>query len=159
MIRKKMNDMDLKNEKYVILEIIPTALDPKKGDVAQISALKIDGTKLLDRFDYRLDKSKIKIPDILRMTDYDNESFKYVKTTKNLLSNFKKFTGDLPLLIIDNSYTRSYLSDFDNDMYSVFSFLNLDVSDDVFDRLKNKYGLEPSNYLVDLLYEALIKEL
>ena len=151
--------MDLKNEKYVILEIIPTALDPKKGDVAQISALKIDGTKLLDRFDYRLDKSKIKIPDILRMTDYDNESFKYVKTTKNLLSNFKKFTGDLPLLIIDNSYTRSYLSDFDNDMYSVFSFLNLDVSDDVFDRLKNKYGLEPSNYLVDLLYEALIKEL
>ena len=159
MIRKKMNDMDLKNEKYVILEIIPTALDPKKGDVAQISALKIDGTKLLDRFDYRLDKSKIKIPDILRMTDYDNESFKYVKTTKNLLSNFKKFTGDLPLLIIDNSYTRSYLSDFDNDMYSVFSFLNLDVSDDVFDRLMNKYGLEPSNYLVDLLYEALIKEL
>lgn len=159
MIRKKMNDMDLKNEKYVILEIIPTALDPKKGDVAQISALKIDGTKLLDRFDYRLDKSKIKIPDILRMTDYDNESFKYVKTTKNLLSNFKKFTGDLPLLIIDNSYTRSYLSDFDNDMYSVFSFLNLDVSDDVFDRLKNKYNLEPSNYLVDLLYEALIKEL
>ena len=136
-----------------------TALDPKKGDVAQISALKIDGTKLLDRFDYRLDKSKIKIPDILRMTDYDNESFKYVKTTKNLLSNFKKFTGDLPLLIIDNSYTRSYLSDFDNDMYSVFSFLNLDVSDDVFDRLKNKYNLEPSNYLVDLLYEALIKEL
>ena len=159
MIRKKMNDMDLKNEKYVILEIIPTALDPKKGDVAQISALKIDGTKLLDRFDYRLDKSKIKIPDILRMTDYDNESFKYVKTTKNLLSNFKKFTGDLPLLIIDNSYTRSYLSDFDNDMYSVFSFLNLDVSHDVFDRLKNKYNLEPSNYLVDLLYEALIKEL
>lgn len=159
MIRKKMNDMDLKNEKYVILEIIPTALDPKKGDVAQISALKIDGTKLLDRFDYRLDKSKIKIPDILRMTDYDNESFKYVKTTKNLLSNFKKFTGDLPLLIIDNSYTRSYLSDFDNDMYSVFSFLNLDVSDDVFDRLKNKYNLEPSNYLVDFLYEALIKEL
>ncbi len=151
--------MDLKNEKYVILEIIPTALDPKKGDVAQISALKIDGTKLLDRFDYRLDKSKIKIPDILRMTDYDNESFKYVKTTKNLLSNFKKFTGDLPLLIIDNSYTRSYLSNFDNDMYSVFSFLNLDVSDDVFDRLKNKYNLEPSNYLVDLLYEALIKEL
>ncbi|HIU40661.1 MAG TPA: hypothetical protein IAB68_05115 [Candidatus Aphodocola excrementigallinarum] len=151
--------MDLKNEKYIILEIIPTASDPKKGDVVQISALKIDGTKLLDRFDYRLDKSKIKIPDILRMTDYDNESFRYVKTTKNLLSNFKKFTGDLPLLIIDNSYTRSYLSDFDNDMYSVFSFLNLDVSDDVFDRLMNKYGLEPSNYLVDLLYEALIKEL
>lgn len=151
--------MDLKNSKYIILEIIPTNVDPKKGDVAQLSALKIDGIKLIDRFDYRLDKSKIKIPDILKMTDYDNESFKYVKTTKNLLSNFKKFIGDLPLLIIDNSYTRNYLSDFDNDIHSVFEFLNLEVSDDVFDRLMNKYGLEPSNYLVDLLYEALIKEL
>ena len=151
--------MDLKNSKYIILEIIPTSTDPKKGDVAQLSALKIDGIKLIDRFDYRLDKSKIKIPDILKMTDYDNESFKYVKTTKNLLSNFKKFIGDLPLLIIDNSYTRNYLSDFDNDIHSVFEFLNLEVSDDVFDRLMNKYGLEPSNYLVDLLYEALIKEL
>lgn len=151
--------MDLKNSKYIILEIIPTALDPKKGDVAQLSALKVDGIKLIDRFDYRLDKNKVKVPDILKMTNYDNESFKYVKTTKNLLSNFKKFTEDLPLLIIDNSYTRSYLSDFDNEMYSVFSFLNLDVSDDVFDRLMNKYGLEASNYLVDLLYEALIREL
>lgn len=151
--------MDLKNSKYIILEIIPTSTDPKKGDVAQLSALKIDGIKLIDRFDYRLDKSKIKIPDILKMTDYDNESFKYVKTTKNLLSNFKKFIGDLPLLIIDNSYTRNYLGDFNNDIHSVFEFLNLDVSDDVFDRLMNKYGLEPSNYLVDLLYEALIKEL
>ena len=151
--------MVLKNSKYIILEIIPTNVDPKKGDVAQLSALKIDGIKLIDRFDYRLDKSKIKIPDILKMTDYDNESFKYVKTTKNLLSNFKKFIGDLPLLIIDNSYTRNYLGDFNNDIHSVFEFLNLDVSDDVFDRLMNKYGLEPSNYLVDLLYEALIKEL
>ena len=151
--------MDLKNSKYIILEIIPTSIDPKKGDVAQLSALKIDGIKLIDRFDYRLDKGKIKIPDILKITDYDNESFKYVKTTKNLLSNFKKFTGDLPLLIIDNSYTRNYLSDFNNDIHSVFEFLNLEVSDDVFDRLMNKYGLEPSNYLVDLLYEALIKEL
>ena len=151
--------MDLKNSKYIILEIIPTSIDPKKGDVAQLSALKIDGIKLIDRFDYRLDKSKIKIPDILKITNYDNESFKYVKTTKNLLSNFKKFTGDLPLLIIDNSYTRNYLSDFNNDIYSVFEFLNLEVRDDDFDRLMNKYGLEPSNYLVDLLYEALIKEL
>lgn len=151
--------MDLKKEKYVILEIIPTAIDPKKGDVAQLSALKIDGIKLVDRFDYRLDKSKINIPDILRMLDYDNESFKYVKTTKTLMKNFKKFIEDLPLLIIDNTYTRNYLEDIDNKKESVFKYLGLEVTDDVFDKLMNKYGLEPSYYLVDLLYEALIKEL
>jgi DNA polymerase III alpha subunit (gram-positive type) len=151
--------MNLNKERYIILEIIPTAVDPKNGDIAQLSALKINGIKLEDRFDYRLDKSKIKIPDILRMLDYDNESFKYVKTTKTIMKNFKKFIEDLPLLIIDNTYTKNYLIDIDNKKESVFKYLGLDVSDDVFDKLMNKYGLEPSNYLVDLLYEALIKEL
>ena len=149
--------MNLKKERYIILEIIPTSISG--GDIAQLSALKINGIKLEDRFDYRLDKSKINIPDILRMTDYDNESFKYVKTTKTLMKHFKKFIEDLPLLIIDNSYTRNYLEDIKNKKESVFKYLGLDVSDDVFDRLMNKYHLEASNYLVDLLYEALIKEL
>lgn len=151
--------MDLNKEKYIILEIVPTARDPKKGDIAQLSALKIDGIKLVDRFDYRLDKKKIKIPEILKMLDYDNESFKYVKSDKTIMKNFKKFIEDLPLLIIDNEYTRNYLSDIENKKESVFKYLGLDVDDEVFDRLMNKYGLEPSNYLVDLLYEALIKEL
>lgn len=151
--------MDLNKEKYIILEIVPTAVNPEVGDIAQLSALKIDGIKLVDRFDYRLDKKKIKIPEILRMLDYDNESFKYVKTSKTIMKHFKKFIEDLPLLIIDNTYTRNYLSDIDNKKESVFKYLGLDVDDEVFDRLMNKYELEPSNYLVDLLYEALIKEL
>ena len=143
-------------DKYIILEIIPTKV--KDGDIAQLSALKLNGLKLEDRFDYRLDKKKIKVPDILRMTDYDNDYFKYVATTKNLLKNFKKFSSNLPLLIIDNSYTRNYLEGLENDVYSIFEYLDLDFSDDVFDRLINKYNLEPSNYLVDLLYEALIRK-
>ena len=130
--------MDLNKERYIILEIIPTKVSG--GDVAQLSALKINGIKLEDRFDYRLDKNKINVPDILNMTNYDNDSFKYVKTTKALMKNFKKF-------IVDNKKE------------SIFKYLNLDMSDDVFDRLVNKYNLEASNYLVDLLYEAIIKEI
>lgn len=149
--------MNLKNKRYIILEIIPTKVIG--GDVAQISALKINGIKLEDRFDYRLDKSKINVPDILNMINYDNDSFKYVMSTKSLMKNFKKFIEDLPLLIIDNSYTRNYLEEFDNEKESVFKYLNLDITDDVFDRLINKYNLKVSNYLVDLIYEALIKEM
>ena len=145
--------MNLKNKRYIILEIIPTKVIG--GDVAQISALKINGIKLEDR----LDKSKIKIPDILNMINYDNDSFKYVMSTKSLMKNFKKFIEDLPLLIIDNSYTRNYLEEFDNEKESVFKYLNLDITDDVFDKLINKYNLKVSNYLVDLIYEALIKEI
>ena len=82
--------LDLKNSKYVILEIIPTSVDPKKGDIAQISALKINGLNLIDRFDYRLEKDMILIPDILNMIDYDNDKFKYKKSTKSIIKEFKK---------------------------------------------------------------------
>lgn len=151
--------MDLKNKRYIILEIIPTALDPNKGDIAQLSALRIDGTKLEGRFDYRLDKTLIQIPEILDMTNYDNDDFKYVKRTKTIINNFKKFIEDLPLLIIDNEYTINYLKDIKNGKESIFKYFDIEVSNDSFNKLMNKYNLEPSNHFVDLLYEALIKEL
>lgn len=151
--------MDLKNKRYVILEIIPTALDPNKGDIAQLSALRIDGIRLEARFDYRLDKSLIQIPEILDMTNYDNDDFKYVKRTKTIINNFKKFVEDLPLLIIDNEYTSNYLKDIKNDKESIFKYFDIEVNNDSFNELIYKYNLEPSNHFVDLLYEALIKEL
>ena len=47
--------MDLQKDKYIIVEVIPTHSDNEKGFIAQISALKLDGIKLEDRFDYRVD--------------------------------------------------------------------------------------------------------
>lgn len=149
---------ELKNLKYVILEIIPTNSDPKKGDIAQISALKLDGFKLIDRFDYRLDKDKINVFDILKIINYDNDKFKYLSSTRKIKKEFKKFIGRLPLLIINNSYTYKYLEEFNNEKIPVFDYLNLKLSDTVFDEIIKKYNLEASNYLVDLLYEALIME-
>ena len=149
---------ELKNLKYVLLEIIPTNSDPKKGDIAQISALKLDGFKLIDRFDYRLDKDKINVFDILKIINYDNDKFKYLSSTRKIKKEFKKFIGGLPLLIIDNSYTYKYLEEFNNEKIPIFDYLNLKLSDTVFDEIIKKYNLEASNYLVDLLYEALIME-
>ena len=49
-----MKDMELENKKYIIVEIIPTHSQSDKGFIAQISALKLDGLQLEDRFDYRV---------------------------------------------------------------------------------------------------------
>ena len=40
----------------------------------------------------------------------------------------------------------------------MFKHLDLSISNDVFEQLIKKYELEPSNHIVDLLYEAIIKE-
>ena len=145
-------------KKYVILEIIPTAVDPKKGEIAQLSALKLNGLNLIDRFDYRLNDDKIKIEDIKNMISYDKDSFNYVDSKEEILTNFQNFIEDYDLLIIDNEYTANYLEDIENKKESIFKYLKMDFSDDVIEEVIDKYKLEPSNYIVDLLYEALIFE-
>lgn len=143
--------------KYVILEIIPSTSKRETGNILQIQALKLNELKLIDRFDYRLD-IPLNNPDLLNILSYDKDKFTYVKDEKELLKNFKDFISDLPLLIVDNPYTLDYLKDINNPKESVFKHLNLEYSQDVFDKIINKYNLEPSNHLVDLLYEALIYE-
>ena len=145
-------------KEYIILEIIPTTSKKETGKIIQIQALKLNNLKLLDRLDIRLDESNITNPDLLAMINYDKESFTYFQDEEKLLETFKNFISDLPLLIIDNEYTKDYLKDFTNLKESIFKYLNLELTDDVFSNLIKKYNLEPSNNLVDLLYEGLIYE-
>ena len=145
-------------KKYIILEIIPTALDPNRGEIIQLSALKLNGYILEDRFDYRLQPSQIMNKDLEVMTSYDKKSFHYVKYSKKILSEFEKWCNGYDLLIIDNLYTESYLEKLPNKKESIFKYLNLTFSDDIIEIIMEKYNLQPSNHIVDLLYEALIEE-
>lgn len=151
--------MDLMKEKYIILEIIPTAIHPSKGDIIQLSALKLNGLQLEGRFDYRLEERLIAHPDLKEMISYDKESFTYKESTKEILEAFQKWIGDLPLLIIDNMYTENFLETISNKKESIFKYLDTEYNDNIIDELIEKYNLEPSNYIVDLLYESLIKHL
>ena len=149
---------DLENKEYIILEIIPTSPNPEKGEVAQLSALKLKGLTLLDRFDYRLKEDNINNIYIEEMINYDKENFIYKETTKEILDYFKKWIGRDLLLIIDNDYTKDYLKKYKNKKESIFKYLDTCFYDDVFNEIIKKYNLEASNYIVDLLYEALIYE-
>ncbi len=149
---------DLENKEYIILEIIPTSPNPEKGEVAQLSALKLNGLTLLDRFDYRLKEENINNIYIEEMINYDKENFIYKETTKEILDDFKKWIGKDLLLIIDNDYTKDYLKKYKNKKESIFKYLDTCFYDDVFNEIIKKYNLEASNYIVDLLYEALIYE-
>lgn len=148
----------LENKEYIIVEIIPTSPNPKTGDIAQLSALKLKGLNLIDRFDLRLNDDKINNIYIKEMINYDKENFLYKDTTQEIKDEFKKFIGKDLLLIIDNDYTKDYLEEYKNKKESVFSYLNTCFYDDVFKELIEKYNLESTNYIVDLLYESLIYE-
>ncbi|MDD3452970.1 MAG: hypothetical protein PHN42_01665 [Bacilli bacterium] len=146
--------------KYIILEIIPTSADPNKGEIIQLSALKIkkDDLNLIDRFDYRITDEKIPLTELLNLISYDKSNFVYKSTTKEIINDFIDWIEDIPLLIIDNIYTINYLKNIDNEKTSIFEYLNMKYHDNIIEDVIKKYQLRNSNYIVDLLYEALIYE-
>ncbi len=144
--------------KYIILELIPTSTDPSRGEIIQLSALKINNLDLIDRFDYRIIDDKVPLTDLLEMISYDKDSFIYKNTTEEILNDFRRWCEDLPLLIIDNSYTLNYLKELDNKKESILEYLNMKYNDNIIEDIIKKYNLEPTNYIVDLLYEAMIYE-
>lgn len=143
--------------KYIIVELIPTTSKKETGDIIQLSALKIDNLNLIDRFDYRLNEDKIYFKKLLELIDYDKDLFVYKNTTDEILNDFKEWCENYKILIIDNEYTKSYLKEFEN-KESIFDHLNMKYNDNIIDEIIEKYNLENSNYIVDLLYEALIYE-
>ena len=146
----------LKN--YVIVEIIPTHSNSKVGFIAQLQALKIKDEKIVDRLDLRIDEDLIENKDLLNMISYDKEMFTYTNNKDEILLKFKEFIKKDKLLIINNYYIKDYLKNIENKKENVFDYLDLEMNDNVFNELINKYKLEPSNHLVDLLYEALVFE-
>ncbi len=150
--------MNLQKDKYIIVEIIPTHSNSDKGFIAQISALKLDGIKLLDRFDYRINNDLIDNEDIKNMISYDKDMFTYLDDTNKIIDMFKNWSEDYPLLLLDNSYTMDYFKDINNSKEIIYPYLNMEYNNEIFNQIINKYKLEPSNHLVDLLYEAIIYE-
>lgn len=150
--------MNLQKDEYIIVEIIPTHSKAEKGFIAQISALKLKGIKLIERFDYRVDDKLIENPDLKNLIKYDKKAFTYVDNIYFILEKFKNWAKDLPLLIIEEDYTLDYLKDLKNKKELAFKYFDMDYSLDIFERLMKKYSLEPSDHLVDLIYEAIIYE-
>ena len=143
-------------KEYIILELIPTHSKRELGKIIQLQALKIKDFNLIDRFDYRLSEDKITNKDLVNLISYDKDYFKYVNDDKKMLKEFKKWSNDLPLLILDNDYTNDYLSELKNEKESIAKYLDTEYNDDLINYLIKKYNLEPSNHIVDLLYESMI---
>ena len=104
-INKEVRKLNLEKDKYIIVEIIPTHSKAEKGTIAQISALKLEGLKLIDRFDYRLKDELIENEDLKNMIQYDKKSFTYIDNPYFIIEKFKDWIKDYPILILEDTYT------------------------------------------------------
>ena len=91
-------------------------------------------------------------------SDRKKDKIKNIEDCDEIIDNFKKFIEDYKLIIIDNGYTELYLKDIDNKKEYINDYLNIPYTENMIDELIKKYNLEPSNYIVDLLFESMINE-
>ena len=89
---------------------------------------------------------------------YEKENFTYVDNIYFIIEKFKHWAKDYPLLLMEDSYTFDYLKDISNQKELIYPYLNMEYSLDVFEKILKKYPIQPSNHLVDILYEAIIYE-
>ena len=92
------------------------------------------------------------------MIQYDKKNFNYVNNIYFILEKFKQWSKDYPLLLLENDYTNAYLKELDNSKELVYPYLNMEYEMSIFDKILEKYKLEPSDHLVDIIYEAIIYE-
>lgn len=150
--------MNIRKDKFIIVEIIPTNTVENDGIIIQISALKINNLKLQERFDCRLKDEALPFIELKDFINYDNEQFTYVNNSNDLLDLFKTFSQNLPILVLDNLYSPNHLKSLNNTIDFILNYLNMTYNKNIIDQIIDKYHLTPSNHIVDLLYEALLME-
>lgn len=141
-------------DKFIIVELIPTARFKNTGDIAQLCALKCTNNRI-SKLNLRLELNKIQIPDILSMVNYDIDNFEYLSTTNKILSKFKTWAKNYKLIIIPNDYTLDYLSELENEKISVCEILKIKFSELIIDDICNKYNINRNQEIVDIIYEAI----
>lgn len=145
---------------YIILEIIPTATYPENGKVVQLSAIKVDNFNILSRFDFRLNPEHVQNQDLVQLCSYDAQDFTYLNSSFEIMQAFQDWAEEYPLLIINNNYTQFYLDHYNiqNKSKPIFDLLQTTYHNNIIDELIATYHLQPSNYIVDLLFECLIAQ-
>lgn len=134
----------------ILLELIPSK--SKDGDIIQIEALDIKNNEIIKRLNIRY-LAKNLDQKLIDMISYDKEDHIYLDSTEEMLKALKDFAKDKTIYIMDNSYTKEYLKEFNTSFIEEF----LDEEKDGFlERMINKYNIKPTNYIVDILYESII---
>ena len=116
----------------------------------------------IDRIDVNKDYSPENCRWVTLKEHANNKTNNHYVTYKGKTQSLKKWSEELPLLIIDNRYTNNFLEELPNKKESVSKHLNMDYDeyqDDFIERLIKKYDIEPTDYIVDIIYESLIKHL
>ncbi len=96
---------------YVVFDLETTGLYPNKDEIIEIGALKYKDDKLVDEFSVLINPECLISSEITGITGIDNEMIKNAPTIREVMPEFIKFIGDLPLIAHNSSFDLSFIED------------------------------------------------
>lgn len=98
----------------IALDIETTGLDPKKDAIIEIGAVKYDGEKIVDQFDFLINPARPIPPNITQLTGITNEDVRGAPPISAVIQQLSDFIGDLPIIGHNVSFDISFLNNYIN---------------------------------------------
>ena len=117
-----IEELTLLQDSYVIFDLETTGLYPNSGDtMIEIGAVKISNGEIIDRFDELINPGKDLSDEIINITGINNEMLKGKRNEEDVLKDFMKWVGNLPMVAHNAKFDISFV-----DMaYSKYNLGNL----------------------------------
>jgi len=105
-------------DNYSVVDIETTGLSIKGNRITEIAALKVSGTRIVDKFEM-LVNPEVKIPaEITQLTGIDNNLVRKQKTIDKVLPKFLDFLGDSIVVAHNATFDYNFLD------YNINKYLN-----------------------------------
>ncbi|MGL5049863.1 MAG: PolC-type DNA polymerase III [Fusobacteriaceae bacterium] len=139
------NNNRIDEEIYVVFDLETTGLNSHSNEIIEIGAVKLNGTRIVDRYSTFV-KPEGKIPQkITELTGITEEMVMDADSIENILSEFLDFVGDATLVAHNSNFDMGFIRketkrilgrEIENSVIDTLS-----MARDVFPELKN-YGLK-----------------
>ncbi len=140
----------LKDTTYVVFDFETTGFNATSGDsIIEVGAVKLLNGEIIDRFQELINPGKKLVSAITEVTGITNQDLKDKRNEKEVITDFKKWIGKLPLIAHNAKFDISFLES----AYYKYNFPPLDNT--VIDTLELSRALEPNVFRHSL--SALVK--
>lgn len=134
---KNPKDVEIEEETYVVFDLETTGLNAHRNEIIEIGAIKLMGTRVIDRYSAFV-KPTGKIPEnIKELTGITDNDVINAKGIKEVLPEFLEFIGDSTLVAHNSTFDMSFIRR-DSKKY-----LNREIENSVIDTLQMAKDLYP----------------
>jgi len=107
---KNPKDIPIEEEEYVVFDLETTGFDPFNEEITEIGAVKLKGTRIIDRFSTFVNPEKPIPEEIVELTKITDEMVADAPKIEEILPKFLEFCGDATMVAHNAKFDIGFLN-------------------------------------------------